>query len=196
MRSSKKHNKLYNYLVNTLGISKQMVQDHIDMRLVQIDQKIDQYLKDKLESDKMEKAIMDRVTNLVKNGFEKHVWWADRDKFEQVVKEKIKQVINENFEIEVKLAKKEDKSLKKLLDKLLKPKIRAPHIPTKVVKDKTKYTRKKKHKKKMKTIEYYTFDELRKLGCPNELLIQYVLCTKEEINKILNKKKADIASAS
>lgn len=31
---------------------------------------------------------------------------------------------------------------------IIKPKIRAPHIPNKVHKDKSKYTRKKKHKGK------------------------------------------------
>ncbi len=35
------------------------------------------------------------------------------------------------------------------------------------------------------TPEYYTMDELRQLGCPNELLMQYVLCTKEEIDRLL-----------
>lgn len=34
-------------------------------------------------------------------------------------------------------------------------------------------------------IEYYTFDDLRKLGCPNELLIQYITFTKDQINKWL-----------
>ena len=38
--------------------------------------------------------------------------------------------------------KKEDKR------PLIKPKIRAPHIPNKVHKDKSKYNRKKKHKEK------------------------------------------------
>ena len=34
-------------------------------------------------------------------------------------------------------------------------------------------------------IEYYTFDELRKLGCPDSLLMQYIFFTKLEINKML-----------
>lgn len=38
---------------------------------------------------------------------------------------------------------------------------------------------------KPSTPEYYTFEELRALGCPNELLIQYVLCAKEYIDEML-----------
>lgn len=37
--------------------------------------------------------------------------------------------------------------------------------------------------------EYYTFDELRALGCPNGLLIQYWCLTKTEIDKMLETKK-------
>lgn len=33
---------------------------------------------------------------------------------------------------------------------------------------------------------YYTFDELRALGCPDGLLIQYVFLTKAEIDKLLD----------
>ena len=32
---------------------------------------------------------------------------------------------------------------------------------------------------------YYTMDELRALGCPNDLLIQYITFTKEEIDKFI-----------
>jgi len=35
------------------------------------------------------------------------------------------------------------------------------------------------------TPEYYTMDELRALGCPNELLMQYVVMTKQEVDSIL-----------
>lgn len=33
--------------------------------------------------------------------------------------------------------------------------------------------------------QYYTFDELRELGCPNELLMQYVLVPKTVIDEML-----------
>lgn len=35
-------------------------------------------------------------------------------------------------------------------------------------------------------MKYYTFDELRALGCPDELLIQYALMTKDWIDRMLN----------
>ena len=35
------------------------------------------------------------------------------------------------------------------------------------------------------TPEYYTMDELRAFGCPNELLMQYVLCTKKELDDLM-----------
>ena len=35
------------------------------------------------------------------------------------------------------------------------------------------------------TPTYYTFEELRALGCPDGLLMQYVTFTKKEINKML-----------
>lgn len=37
------------------------------------------------------------------------------------------------------------------------------------------------------TPEYYTMDELRTLGCPNELLMQYVLMPKTWIDDMLRK---------
>lgn len=37
----------------------------------------------------------------------------------------------------------------------------------------------------MNTPEYYTMDELRAFGCPNELLMQYIFFTKAEIDKLL-----------
>lgn len=42
------------------------------------------------------------------------------------------------------------------------------------------------------TPQYYTMDELRAFGCPDGLLIQYVFCTKEEIDRIIahSKRKA------
>lgn len=34
-------------------------------------------------------------------------------------------------------------------------------------------------------MEYYTFDELRALGCPNELLMQYICLSKQDIDNML-----------
>lgn len=34
--------------------------------------------------------------------------------------------------------------------------------------------------------EYYTWDELRAMGCPDELLIQYILFTKADLKKYFN----------
>lgn len=36
-------------------------------------------------------------------------------------------------------------------------------------------------------MNYYTMDELRAFGCPNELLMQYIFFTKEEIDSLLSK---------
>lgn len=44
----------------------------------------------------------------------------------------------------------------------------------------------------MNTPEYYTFDELRKLGCPDELLIQYVFMTKEWIDNMIKRSNEKI----
>jgi hypothetical protein len=38
-------------------------------------------------------------------------------------------------------------------------------------------------------MDYYTFDELRVFGCPNELLIQYVMMPKAWIDKLLKESK-------
>lgn len=35
--------------------------------------------------------------------------------------------------------------------------------------------------------EYYTFDELRALGCPDELLFQYIWMTKEWIDEMIRR---------
>jgi hypothetical protein len=39
------------------------------------------------------------------------------------------------------------------------------------------------------TPEYYSFEELREMGCPDGLLIQYVMLTKAEIDKIVGRRK-------
>jgi hypothetical protein len=34
-------------------------------------------------------------------------------------------------------------------------------------------------------MDHYTMEELREFGCPDELLMQYVFCTKAEIDRLL-----------
>lgn len=44
-------------------------------------------------------------------------------------------------------------------------------------------------------MDSYTFDELRAMGCPDGLLIQYVCCTKEEIDRLTGGNMGDLSKS-
>lgn len=103
--------RLYNYVVNTLGISKEMVMKYVSERLEDL---ISKHVKPKLDSQSVERMIMNQVTKIVTEGITSGYWYADRHKFETyvigIMRGILESKVNEEYALEAKLVRK-DKSV-------------------------------------------------------------------------------------
>ena len=98
-----RNKRLYNYLVNTLELSKENILKHVEERIESI---VARHLVNKLDSKAMEKIILDRVTDIVKNGFE-HRGAYYRTQFDDYVANIVESVtekrLNKEYKLEVKM---------------------------------------------------------------------------------------------
>jgi hypothetical protein len=110
MNSSKNRNRLYNFLVNTYGLTKEVVMEMVAARL---DDLISKHIKPKLDSNHVNNIIRNQIAEYAKNGFEKRGYWGSHTSFEEFVQAQIRTIliayINENYDIDTKLVKKEAK---------------------------------------------------------------------------------------
>jgi len=101
-----KDKKLYNYLVNTLGITKQVAMDHLKERLEDI---VNKHISSRLDSKKFENLVLNKITQYLNEGVTKS--WYERSTFEDFFKKTIDKVIMEKFNneytLEVKVVKKD-----------------------------------------------------------------------------------------
>ncbi len=109
--SFRKDKQLYNYLVNTLQISKAMVMDVVNTRIEEL---LSKHLESKLNSNYIENLILNRVTQTVVNGIPKAGiagMYYDRRSFDDYLKEVIRSVLlekmNAEYELEVKVVHKD-----------------------------------------------------------------------------------------
>jgi len=86
---SKNNNKLYNNLVNTLGVTKELVMEQVNIRVEDL---LSKHLESKLNSNYIEKLILDRITEIVKAGFINRSW-CSRDAFDDYVKNTINNIL-------------------------------------------------------------------------------------------------------
>lgn len=104
-------NKLYNYLVNTFGLSKDVIMKQAEERIEDV---MNKHLQQKLQSNNVERMILNQVSEIVKNGFSSRDYWS-RVSFEDYVKSTIKSVItqqiNDTYELEVKINRKSTKTM-------------------------------------------------------------------------------------
>lgn len=95
-------NKLYNYLVNTYGLSKEMILEYVDARL---DQLIDKHIAKKLDTSHIDNLICDRISYYIKNGSVSR--YREKESFQEFVKKCIKEEVAEevrqNYKIKVEL---------------------------------------------------------------------------------------------
>ena len=63
--NKRRTNKLYNYLVNTFGLSKEVVLEHIETRLEDL---INKHVLSILQSNRIENMIMNQVAYYIKKG--------------------------------------------------------------------------------------------------------------------------------
>lgn len=99
--NTQRTNKLYNFLVNTYGLSKEAILEHIDIRLNDL---IKKHVVAKLDSNQIESVIINHITQYIKDG--KFDRWR-KDSFKDFVKlciqEEVQRLVKENYKIEVNL---------------------------------------------------------------------------------------------
>ena len=113
---SKKDKKLYNYVVNTLGVSKQVILDYVQSR---VDDLLSKALHNKLDSNYIQNLILNRITSMVENGTSEGTFpFYEGHSFDNYVKKCIKRVIeekvNEDYNLEVKIVRKDKVVLVKI----------------------------------------------------------------------------------
>lgn len=87
-----KNKKLYNYLVNTFGLSKEIIMKHVEKRIEDI---IDKNINNLLNSNKIHDMIVSRVSEYIKKGtMNTHL--LERKSFETIINEQIRAVV-ENY---------------------------------------------------------------------------------------------------
>ena len=99
------NNKLYNYLVNTFGLSKEIVLEYVNKRLEEL---LFKSLETKLSSNYVEKLIINQITQIVNNGIDNgssHFYFREKTKFDDYVKSVIRSVIeekmNDNYDLQI-----------------------------------------------------------------------------------------------
>ena len=108
---SNKKNKLYNYLINTYGLSKDHVLKLFDERIENL---LKKHIMSKLDSNHVESMMLNIISKSIKEGFKGNYRWNNKLQFEKYIKECVKDVIsekmNKEYSMEVSLnIKKEDK---------------------------------------------------------------------------------------
>lgn len=103
---SHKDKRLFNYVVNTLGISKDMIMDYVNSRIESV---LEKHVAKKLNSSDSERIIVDQITRLVKDGF--HDQWYSKTSFDTYVRQVIINIlekkVNDEYNIETKLVRKD-----------------------------------------------------------------------------------------
>jgi Glu-tRNA(Gln) amidotransferase subunit E-like FAD-binding protein len=100
-------NKLYNFLVNTYGLSKELVLEHVTNRL---DDLISKHINSKLDSNNVERIIANQVANVLENGFKNGSF--NRNSLENLIRNRVVREIqdrlNNEYTIDVKLTKRDN----------------------------------------------------------------------------------------
>ena len=104
-------NKLYNYVVNTFGISKEMLMEFVENRLEQL---VNKHVERKLDSRAIESMILNHVTKVVTEGVPKPGPFGmsvSREVFDSYLRKVLKNVVEEkitkDFDVEVKVVGKD-----------------------------------------------------------------------------------------
>lgn len=85
-------NKLYNFIVNTYGLSKEVIMDCVETRLEGL---VDKHVQNVLQSERLTNMIMDRVAYYIKNGTIDQC--RSKNCFEDVVKQQVKSAVEDQL---------------------------------------------------------------------------------------------------
>lgn len=103
MNSSKHRNRLYNFIVNTYGLSKEMIMEHA---LGRIEDVLDKNIRAKLDSGRLEDLILKKVEHYMVNGFKTHYYGSSKeplaDVVRQIIREEVKKTLDEKYSVEIK----------------------------------------------------------------------------------------------
>lgn len=115
-----KNNRLYNYLVNTFGLSKEVVLEYAESR---IDDLLQKHIASRLESNYIENLILNKITQIVQDGFESNSssHWYSRTQFSDFVKsvacDVLEDRLNKEYKLDVKLVQKDATVVRKVRKK-------------------------------------------------------------------------------
>lgn len=109
-----KNKKLYNYIVNTFGISKEIIMEQVNSRIEDV---IAKHVRSKLDSNYVENMIANKIAEVVQNGVSSSdtYWGRQRTHFDDYMKKTVRSVIEERlgeeYELEVKMVRKDRKMI-------------------------------------------------------------------------------------
>ena len=110
MNKTARTNRLYNYLVNTYGLSKENILDHVSKRLDQI---IGKHLKEVLKTSQIKKLILNNISSIILREVKTRYGGLEEFSFERYVKSAIvdivKQFLEEEYDLDIKIVKKSTK---------------------------------------------------------------------------------------
>jgi hypothetical protein len=85
-----KNKKLYNYIVNTIGISKELILEQVNARVEDL---LDKHVQSLLQSNHIERMIVNKLYDYIKTG--KVDYWSRQGNFEKIVDAQVKNIIEE-----------------------------------------------------------------------------------------------------
>lgn len=116
-RDQIRNNKLYNYIVNNYGLSKEMVLEYAKDKIeVLIDKHIENLVKQKIEKEQFDRNLYYAIANFIKNeksgtnAFDRKKTF--KDVLVSVVRETVIEEIDSNYEIKLEIKQKGDKDEK------------------------------------------------------------------------------------
>lgn len=98
-------NKLYNYLVNTYGLSKELILIVVDNRISDL---LNKHISSKLDSNHVNKVVVNEVANILTKGFENNHFskTAIEDYIKNIIAVQIEEKMNDEYELNVKVVRK------------------------------------------------------------------------------------------
>lgn len=112
--NKKRTNKLYNFIVNNYGLSKDVIMEHVNSRLDSLmDKHIENLIKSKINSEAFDRHLVFMLSAFIKNEKEISIHsWNRGQKFievlKQCTKESVIEELNANFKLNVSLTQKKE----------------------------------------------------------------------------------------
>jgi hypothetical protein len=107
---TKRTNKLYNYLVNTYGLSKEMVMEYVKERL---DELISKHIAEVLNSEKFNRDFNYSMAKFLETEKTSNHYWDRKNSFKKVIEDTTRKIIIEeitkNYNLSIDIKEKQKK---------------------------------------------------------------------------------------